>query len=154
MSPEQFGMLMADKARRMQGESLEGPLRQCLPVLLQGYENNILRAEGPDGAPWPPHAPSTVKRMGPHPLLIWHGHLIEAARDTGHPGNVHEVEDQGRTLVTGVLNSVIEYAAVHQWGSEKKNIPPRTYVYATPAVLEQCEGILGDGIYAQIWGDQ
>lgn len=146
-------MLMADTARRFEGESLETPLRQCLPVLLEGYENNILRAEGPTGEAWPPHTPETVRRMGPHPLLIWHGHLIEAVRDTGSPGNVHDIEDQGRTLVTGVLTSVIEYAAVHQWGCAEKNIPPRTYVYATESVLDQCGEVLADGVSSQFWED-
>lgn len=148
MSPERFAGLMRTTAERLESESFETPLRDCLPVILRGFEDNFMRAEGPDGNPWPAR-----KDNLPHPLLILSGNLIESVRDTGHPGNVHEVEDGGRTLVTGVMTSVVEYAGVHQRGWPERNIPPRTYVYATPQVVDDCEAILASGVKHQIWGD-
>ncbi|MBC8868023.1 MAG: hypothetical protein H8E44_01330, partial [Planctomycetes bacterium] len=80
--------------------------------------------------------------MGPHPLLIWHGPLIEAVRDTGNPGNITEIEDDGRTLKTGVDTAVVEYASKHQYGEGR--IPQREYLYANEQVVDDCEDVLAE----------
>jgi hypothetical protein len=111
----------------LESTSLEGPLRQTVPIWHQGFEGNFMRAEGPDGAAWAPR-----KDSKPHPLLILYGYLIEAARDTGSPGNITEVGP--RDLRTGVDVSVVKYAGFHDTGTSR--MPARVYLYAAADVQD------------------
>ena len=152
MTPEEFETVLRRAGDHMEKGSFEEPLRECLPTLHQGYEDNFIRAEDSDGVPWPPHAPATVARMGPHPLLIWHGPLIEAVRDTGNPGNITEIKDDGRTLETGVDTDVVEYAATHQYGEGDGRIPQREYLYANEQTVDDCEDVLAEAARQDIFG--
>lgn len=72
------------------------------------------------GDAWAPHAPSTVRRYGPHPLLILSGKMKTAATTQGAEGNYEDVED--RSITFGVD---IPYAQYHQFGTD--NIPERSF---------------------------
>ena len=133
MNADEFSQEMDQVERRMLTANLEEPIRTCLPVLTEGFEGNFLRAAGPDGVAWLPR-----KDTKPHPLLILSGALIEAARDTGNPGNIHEVSPDGRTLSAGVRGDVVPYADPQQNGRPERNLPARTYLYATEEVLVAC----------------
>lgn len=71
---------------------------------------------------WPPLKPETVKRKGSSKPLI----------DTGRLRNsiTHKVEGD-RALVGIFGGEVLVYAAVHEFGSPKKNIPERSYLRKT-----------------------
>ena len=133
MIPQSFE---ADEAERVLAEfgqqldtmNLEPALRDCLPVIHEGFETNFMEARGPSGAPWLPR-----KDSKPHPLLILTGALLEAARDTGGMGHIDRVGP--RELETGVDGGTIEYAPVHEYGSS--NIPARPYMYASDKVQDQ-----------------
>lgn len=143
MSPEEFADLLDDVSEHCESGSFEDPLREVLPVLSQGFEQNFMRAEGPDGAPWKPR-----KDMLPHPLLILSGALIESVRDTGGQGNIHEVS--ARDIAAGVDTSVIEYAGVHQFGSE--HIPARPYLYASATTLDAMADVFADAALEMLFG--
>jgi hypothetical protein len=132
MNVEQFGSLLRNLGDNIEGGSMEEPLRATLPLLHQGVEDNFLRAQDSDGIPWPRR-----KDNKPHPLLILHGPLIEAARDTGNPGNIHEVSADGRLLTTGVDGDVVKYAARHQEG--RGNMPKREFYYASDETVDRME---------------
>jgi len=120
-------VVLRDWADQIENMSLEGPLRATLPIWHQGIEENFMRAQGPSGAAWLPR-----KDNKPHPLLILTGALLMSVRDNGLAGHIQMVG--WRRLMTGVNTDVVEYAAVHEYGSGR--VPARPYMYATPAVQD------------------
>jgi hypothetical protein len=139
MSPEQFYAYLAETSVRFQSAPLDSAMRACLEPLLDGFADNFVRARDSDGQAWPLHAPATVKKYGPHPLLILSGRMIAAAIHEGAPGHITKVE--ARLLTTGIQGETIPYAGVHQYGRPEGNppIPRREYLYASPETLDRCE---------------
>lgn len=133
MTPSDFAQMLGEAADRLDNGSLEDSLRATLEPFHEGIEENFLRAEDAGGTPWP-----LRKDKKPHPLLILSGKLIEAARDTGNPGNIHDVDADGRTLLAGVRGDVVPYAAAQNFGFPPRNLPARTYEYASQDTLERC----------------
>lgn len=138
MTPGQFTEYLRGVSRNVEEASFGEPLREMAEVIQQGFGENFARQEDAGGAPWPAHAESTIRRYGPHPLLVLTTAMRTAA--TGGSGDVADISD--RDLAIGVSGDVIPYAAVHQHGSDRRNIPQRQYVYATSEVVDQCEEIL------------
>lgn len=68
---------------------------------------------------WPPLKPETIKRKGSSKPLI----------DTGRLRNsiTHKVEED-KALVGIFGGEVLVYAAVHEFGSPRKNIPERSFL--------------------------
>lgn len=137
MSPEDFIILLNDAGEQAESGSMREALHGCVKILHEGFETNFLRAEDASGASWP-----VRKDDLPHPLLILHGDLIEAARDVGNPNNLLHVDD--RELVTGISGSGVPYAATHNYGRE--NIPQREFLYANEEVQEACEEVMADAL--------
>ncbi len=90
-------------------------------------ERHFASQSTPDGAAWPKRKP-TPNDDG-HALLQESGALFRAATGRGQ-GSVDRVDD-GAELVLGVDKGVrlggIPGAAVHQWGYQPRNIPPREW---------------------------
>jgi len=143
MSPEDFAEYLDDLGEHCESGSFEEPLREVLPVLMEGFEQNFMRAENESGTPWPPRVDDL-----PHPLLILSGALIEATRDTGSAGNIHTVSE--RNLETGVKGSVIAYASIHNDGAG--NIPQRQFLYASPETSKACAEAFASSAYFVLFG--
>lgn len=102
-------------------------LKYCANEIIRPkVADNFNQAATAGGTPWPPHAPSTVRRYGPHPLLILSGAMSEAAVTDGASGHVERISPDG--LDFGVDLDTIPYARVHQEGYPEKNIPQREYL--------------------------
>lgn len=144
MSPEDFIELLEDAKDAAENASLRESLHECVPVIHEGFEVNFLRAEGPNGEAWPAR-----KDDLPHPLLILHGDLIEAARDVGNVDNLLAVGD--RDLTTGIAGAGVPYAATHNYG--RGPIPAREYLYTNEEVMDACGEILIDGLADVMFGD-
>lgn len=140
---EEADVVFRDWWSEVETASLEAALRDTVPILHQGMEDNFMRAAGPDGAAWLPR-----KDTKPHPLLILYGYLIEAARDTGSAGNITRVGQ--RELVTGVDASVIEYAPYHEWGTSR--MPARPFMYATDEVQSAALQAFSDAAFVILVG--
>ena len=75
------------------------------------------------GSSWPEHAPSTVARYGPHPLLILTSAMYGSLTGYGE-GHYEVVEPLSFTWGTN-----LPYAATHQYGDPERNIPQREYAF-------------------------
>lgn len=130
---------------RLALSSLAEPLEECGQVIRGAFEENIFNTEGPDGNPWPPHAPSTVARYGPHPLLILSGRMLESLTRKDAQGNVTIVEDREAEFGTDVTSQDgFFYPGIHDAGGSR--IPQREFIYASPDREEKCGEILSDWI--------
>lgn len=96
-----------ERILRIAGSFLEGKIKEKITL------------SDPD---WPPLKPETIKRKKSSRPLI----------DTGRLRNsvTHKVEDN-RAIVGLFAQDVIVYAAVHEFGSPKQNIPERSYLRKT-----------------------
>lgn len=144
---EQLGDHLAAMHNRLESASLEGPLRDLLPILGQGFQANFAAAAGPGGSAWPPR-----KDSKPHPLLNETGALLGATQEGGL-GNVTLVGP--RELATGVNKTVrkggIPGAAVHNFGYPDRNIPQREYLYASEDTLDRMAASFAAGAYSVIF---
>lgn len=113
--------------------------RQIREALYRGIRANFMDGSSADGSPWPPHKESTVRRHGPHPLLILSGSLLESATSESGKGSYLEVTDNEITI--GVK---LPYAKVQQFGYPPKNIPARPYYDVPDSIGDQVEGLLRD----------
>ncbi len=104
----------------------ENPLRECIPTLIDDFEDHFMQAQGDNGA-WAPR-----KDSKPHPLLILTGALLEGVRDTGNPANIHDVASNVLTL--GIDSSVVMYAAYHQYGTSR--MPARPFIWASEEAID------------------
>lgn len=73
------------------------------------------------GNAWVPHAPSTVARYGPHPLLI----LYEAMYGSLTGQSEHHYESITENSLE--WGTTVVYAAAQNYGTER--IPPREFMY-------------------------
>lgn len=114
-----------------------GVMRQCADRIRQAIDLNFSRGGNAEGA-WPPHAPSTVKRYGPHPLLILSGDLRAAATEAGAPGAVEQLQARGLDLSIDLQR--IPYARAQNLGFG--HIPQREYHLADEATVDDCEDLV------------
>ena len=94
--------------------------QEITSVMYAGIQQNYNLSATAWGMAWAPHAPSTIARYGPHPLLILTGAMEAASTSSGVRGNYLEVND--RSVVIGVD---LPYAAAQQYGTDK--IPARPF---------------------------
>lgn len=142
IAAEDISEVLTAWADEIASESMEQPLRACLPLLTNDFESHFLESQGPAGA-WAPR-----KDSRPHPLLILTGKLIEAARDTGGAGNIHDVT--GHELTAGVDASIVKYAGFHQYGTSK--MPARPFIWASAEALDECEKVFLDAAFVILVG--
>lgn len=135
---------LSDLAQQFEEADLSDALRDCLPILHEGIEDNFMAARGPTGSPWLPRKNKKTR----WPLLIHYGHLIEAARDTGGRGHIDRVGP--RELVTGVDGGVIDYAPIHQYGGGR--VPARPFMYADDKTQEKLAEVFMESAFKIILG--
>jgi len=137
---EDMPAVMGDWARKLEGESLEESLRECVEIIQDGFEGNFGRQVDSHGVPWPPR-----KDDKPHPLLHETGALIAATQE-GQLSNVTIIT--GRGFSTGIDKQAdaggIRGAAVHNFGHDFGTfaVPQREYLYATEEVLASCGEVI------------
>lgn len=106
---ELLDKLQQEKERilRLAGSFLEGKIKEKITL------------SDPE---WPPLKPETVKRKKSSKPLI----------DTGRLRNsiTHKIEED-KALVGVFGEEVVVYAAVHEFGAPRKNIPQRSYLRKT-----------------------
>jgi len=93
------------------------------------------------GNQWPPHAPSTVRIYGRHPLLILSGDMFAASTSRGAPGGYEQITD--RSIVLGVMQI---YAPTQQFGDPNRNIPARPFFELDDQAIERIREIVTDYI--------
>lgn len=134
--------LMQEFAAGFLQDPLAEPLSECVRIVRAGFMENFALKEGSDGMVWPPHAPSTVRRYGPHPLLILSDAMRSAVAGEGGPGTVFR--DSFREFETGTN---LIYARTHQEGDASRNIPQRDFLYASENVQDECHGEIEDFVF-------
>ena len=112
--------------------SFQDALQECIPVCNGGFKKNFDSTQGPKGK-WPPHAPYTVQKYGPHPLLILSGAMLASVTQPATEGRIESVGDRDAELGTSLF-----YAGWQQFGTSK--IPARRFLWldgpSVDAVLE------------------
>ncbi len=109
--------------------SLEQAFDGITPQFYGAIKDNFTKTRDSSSAIWPPHAPSTIQRYGPHPLLILSGRMLSASTQRGADGGRMEIGP--RSMRAGVD---IEYAKYQQFGTSR--IPAREFYYVHEENLE------------------
>ncbi|HIB69706.1 MAG TPA: hypothetical protein EYO33_32670 [Phycisphaerales bacterium] len=116
---------LTKKARKLL-EVLEDftPLLNRLAVAAQGIWTRKFRAEGPG---WAPLSEATLLRRKKEgegaQILRDTGRLFQSLTDSASEGSVFKLDS-----TTLEIGTNLEYAAVHQDGSQAKNIPRRPFL--------------------------
>lgn len=118
---------------------------QLTDVMYAGIRDNFLASQSAWMEPWKPHAPSTIRRYGPHPLLILTGSLLAAATNSGVEGNYLDVTD--RSITIGVT---LPYAVAQQFGTDK--IPARPFFDLPNDTIERIEDMAAEYFISQVVG--
>lgn len=131
-------------------DSLAGPaprpaMERCGELLRQAFSANYDAGRNEETI-WPPHAPATVARYGPHPLLILTGRMREATVTKGAAGNIEQISD--RELKVGVDTGDVPYAGFQNWGTQR--IPQREYLVPREDNLDQCGEAIADAFLEQL----
>src|SRR5690606_23321317 len=125
-----------------------GTLRQSPYRLRQGFDDNFQRGGNPEGA-WPPHAPTTVARYGPHPLLDLSGAMRAAATQSGARGAVEKIGDRGLDLSIDL--SVIPYARRQNLGDiGGRPIPQREFHLVDTVAVDDCEQFIATDVMERL----
>jgi len=114
-------------------------MRRVAQVMEEGTRTHFEEERGPDGQKWKPLADSTLlaymRRASPGGLLTRRGNTRARAikaladkkilRDSGHLA--YEWDTDAGAL-SARLSTKTKYAATHQFGDEKRNIPARPFL--------------------------
>lgn len=105
-----------------------------------GFAENFYNTTGGNAEFWPPHAPATVARHGPHPLLILTGKMFDAATNVDSPGHLRHIA--GDEMTIGIKGSHVPYAHFHQTGTV--NMPKRQVIHATAETEQRARDAFAD----------
>lgn len=134
---------------RLAFTSLAAPLEECGQVLRTEFGENIDQAEDSSGIGWPPHAPATVAKYGPHPLLILTRRMYASLTGKSADGNITRVDDRSAEFGTDLHTTAgFFYPGIHQTGGPR--IPRREFFYAGNDVEEKMGEILADFIDREV----
>jgi hypothetical protein len=128
----------------------DAALHKCIPLVRARIQRNYDEGGTADGQAWPAHAPSTVKRYGPHPLLILTGKMKAATLD---PGSGHIENITGGTLTFGVSGDLPEHPWVHQEGSKDGRVPQRQFVALDNETVDKCVELIADDLLSVFKGN-
>jgi len=118
-----------------------------LPECYAGIDQNFDDTSGPDNRSWPPHAPFTVAKYGPHPLLVLSGKMRAAATGTGEGAIVRVT---GNSLQLGISLESVIYAGAQNFGY--RNIPQREYLGIKEPVADRIEDMLTNNVQSTLFG--
>lgn len=121
--------VFGDFADAMESAPLDRVFNQIVPRIHDAIADNFIRTRNSSSQIWPPHAPATVARYGPHPLLILSGKMLRASTTRGAEGQTETIGP--RDLRLGVT---IPYAKYQQFGTSR--IPAREFYYVHEENLE------------------
>ena len=111
-------------------------------MVYQAIRDNFTSSATPDNEDWPPR-----KRIGDgHPLLIDTGAMLQAATGAG-PGAESEISKDGmgeHELAVSIDAGAIPYAATHQYGDPRRNIPQREFFGMHEVAIDEAETIIAD----------
>ena len=126
--------------RRFEQLSFEEPFKECAQELRQGLAENFAAKTDAQGNAWPPRK---VQGDG-HPLMVETGALLLAAASQGSGDHIEKVA--GDELLIGVTREIqgIPKAAALNFGFEKRNLPPRQFIYGRADRVNNCGEILAD----------
>ena len=144
----EIGQAMSALADTFINESLEWELKQCADVCRREIAGNYDRGGSALGA-WPPHAPATVARYGPHPLLILSGDMQAASVQQGAKGHIEQINDRQLTMGVDASTGGIIYAMAQQFGHGR--IPPRPFIVIGDEAIQQCKNIVTVGMHTRLW---
>lgn len=141
---DQLPAVMAELADAFEGDPLDAEIKQCGDVCRRDIASNYQRSGSPLGS-WPPR-----KDTLPHPLLILSGAMRAASVDQGGRGHIEEYGHRSLTMGVNASSGGIIYAMVHQFGYPARNIPPRPFIVIGDEAIEDCEEIIGDGLFSRL----
>lgn len=133
MEVDEFADFVRGVADRINNDPFTDALESCTDAVSGGFSQIFLEAESAAGEKWPPHAPATVAKHGPHPLLILSGIMLESVRQEGAVHNVKVVSERELSWGTSV-----EYAMAQNFGYEQNNLPAREFMYWTDEMADGC----------------
>ena len=99
-----------------QGQSLEPALADIGDYLIVSHQERFKLEVEPDGTPWEPLSPKTIKQKGGNDRILRDRHFLEGGLAFQLSGN--ELE----------FGSNLEYAATHQFGREADGIVARPFI--------------------------
>ena len=109
-------------------------------TLLNSTRARFTSERAPDGAPWAPLDPRTIRRKkNADKILTEHGELRGTLTYDAGP---HEL----------VVGSPEKYAATHQFGDESRNIPARPFLGLSAADRDKIERIVRDRLAKALRG--
>lgn len=144
---------MQETAWLLHAAILEGPydepLAVCEQVTRQAIRDNFNSQASPDNVDWPPR-----KNPGDgHPLLIDTGAMMQAATGGGPGGDSRQFQDTGEhVLELSIDGSTIPYAATHNYGDPRRNMPQREFFGMHEAAIDEAEQVIADFVMTQIFG--
>lgn len=106
-------------------------------VLFKAWGDNFRNSKEAEGAAWPPRKDSKT-----HPLLILTGELFQSVTSSAGKDHLELVSD--RSMAVG---TELDYAATHENGSQKRNIPPRPFIGIGEQYEQELDGIIEGRVY-------
>lgn len=100
-------------------------------IFRQDIHQHFIDNRGPEEA-WAPHAPETIRRHGPHPLLRLTYAMHTAATRLGASGNLAIFRP--REMISGVDGNVVNYASYQHYGTNR--IPARPFIWISDEAEE------------------
>lgn len=127
---------------------VKGPLQEWMKEAKQELGKHIEAQTSPDGTPYVPLKPKTVKRKGHSTALFETGALIASVVGSGS-GHIEEATDSTARLGTGHEKNGKPIALFMQEGTRKRGkqvIPPRPFIAATDTMADHAADLIADGL--------
>lgn len=136
-SMSQLPALFAELERTFLDLTYQPPLAATEQLLAREHAERWPRATAPNGRPWKPLRPSTIRRKGHSRILVDTSRLQESVVNPSHPDHVREVLDRGLTFGTSV-----PYGIFHQDGTQR--LPQREFLGMNETTLTQTTDLIAD----------
>jgi phage gpG-like protein len=134
MIPQEFlasdaSAILGSFANELASMSFVDAFKKTTDSLHDGFQANFTNTRAPYGT-WPPHAPYTIQKYGPHPLLILTGAMLASVTQSGSDGRIEQISSNEMVIGTSLF-----YAGFQQYGTLK--IPPRPFLWLDGDHLEK-----------------
>ncbi len=139
-----LGLELDEIFAKLQTESFQSALDACIPICNEGFKKNFDKTQGPPGV-WAPHAPYTIQKYGPHPLLILSGAMLASVTQSGAEGRIESVGERDAEIGTSLF-----YAGFQQFGTKK--IPARRFLWLDEPSVDKVVDVFADSAFEIIFG--
>lgn len=120
------------------GQELEPIFREIGEYLLENTQRRFKDQQAPDGKPWAPLSPDTIKyKKRPDRILTESSILADTLR--------YQVSNNSMQLGTH-----LEYAATHQFGRDEANIEARPFLGIAPFERNAIIDMIGDHLIEKL----